>query len=85
MFNQYKCIADTDATNIKEEGGQKSSKEPFPVLTVCNCKSEETQYDTKANPQKQHIILTTLVVRDTNICSQSKWVESQHLMITSLS
>ena len=48
MFCQNKCIADTDATNIKEEGGEKGTISR--MLDTVH-KSEETQYDRQAHPQ----------------------------------
>ena len=55
MFYQYKCIADTDATNIKEGAVKKSTKEPFPeCCTQCaSRKSEGIQNDTHTRLQIQ--------------------------------
>ena len=56
MFYQYKCIADTDATNIKEGAvKKKSTKEPFPeCCTPCaSRKSEGIQNDTNTRSQIQ--------------------------------
>ena len=74
MFYQYKCIADTDATNIKEGAVKKVARNHFPnvVHNVRRANLKEykmTHKHTLANTMQykyNHIILTNMIMIDTN-------------------